>query len=221
MRPHALSMAALVFLLAITESRRRFAVLFSAGFLMILLPWTIRNFVAFRHFEPLATESGETFLGANNPYVLSDPSLHGMWIAPVGVPQYRSRLADVHDDFQRSAIQRAIAMRFLNDNRAAVPRLVAFKVWRWLTPIAKSRGAVRWIILCSYGLLLAMLAIGLPMGLYVPTIELKLVVLCTVSLFITTAIYWGNLTNGRMPLEIIWIPWASAAACRLFTPSKE
>jgi len=45
--------------------------------------------------------TGEVTVEANNPRVLSDPSLHGMWISPMGIPQYRQRLASVHDEFQR------------------------------------------------------------------------------------------------------------------------
>jgi hypothetical protein len=218
MRPHALPMAFLIGCLALANRRWMFAVLLIAGFSAILLPWTIRNFIQFHRFEPLETVSGETFLGANNPRVLSDPSLHGMWISPMGIPQYRQRLASVHDEFQRRDIQRQIAWQFLGDNRAGIPRLVIYKLWRWLTPITGSAGMVRWVVLATYGLLLALLMIGVPLRVYQPTIEFKLAVLCSISLFVSTIVYWGILTRGRMLLEFIWIPWACAAACRLFRP---
>jgi hypothetical protein len=184
----------------------------------MLLPWMIRNFIQFHRIEPLETVSGETFLGANTPRVLSDPSLHGMWISPMGIPQYRQRLASVHDEFQRRDIQRQIAWQFLSDTRASIPRLTIYKLWRWLTPITGSAGMVRWIVLATYGLLLALLLIGISLRVYQPSIELKLAILCTISLFVSTIVYWGILTRGRMLLEFIWIPWACAAACRLFQP---
>jgi hypothetical protein len=215
MRPHALPMALLVVGLALASRRWRTAILLSAGFVVMLLPWTIRNFIAFRRFEPLETVSGETFLGSNNPYVLSDPLLHGMWISPMGIRQYRQRLANVHDDFQRRDIQRDIALQFVRQNWASIPRLAVYKLWRWLTPITGSAGMVRWIVLGAYGSLLAMLAIGLPLGVFKPTIELKLALLCTMALFVSTIVYWGILTRGRLLLEFIWLPWACAAACRL------
>jgi 4-amino-4-deoxy-L-arabinose transferase-like glycosyltransferase len=221
MRPHALPMAALIVLLAIASRRWQIAALLSVGFLAAALPWTVRNYVEFHRFEPLETVSGETFLGANNPYVISNPALHGMWISPMGIPQYRSRLAGVHDDFQRRDIQRSIALQFLSENRTEIPRLVFYKIWRWLTPITGSRGIVRWLVLLSYGLLLALLAVGLPLGVFKPTIELKLAILCTLALLTSTIVYWGILTRGRLLLEFIWLPWACAAACRMFQPARK
>jgi len=221
MRPHAFPMLVLIVLLALVSRRWRIASLHAVAFLIMILPWTVRNYIVFHRFESLETCSGETLLGANNPYVLSDPALHGMWISPLGIPQYRSRLKSVHDDFQRSELQRSIALQFLQRNPTEIPRLVIYKLWRWLTPITGSRGAVRWLVMLSYGSLLALLAIGLPLGVFKPSIELKLALLCTLALAVSTMVYWGNLTRGRIPLEFIWLPWACAAACRIFQPARK
>lgn len=220
-RPHALPMLVLIVLLALVSRRWKIACLHVVAFLVMILPWTVRNYIVFHRFESLETCSGETLLGANNPYVLSNPALHGMWISPLGIPQYRSRLKSVHDDFQRSELQRSIALQFLRGHPTEIPRLVVYKLWRWLTPITGSRGAVRWLVLLSYGSLLALLALGLPLGVFKPTIELKLALLCTLALAVSTMVYWGNLTRGRIPLEFIWLPWACAAACRLVQPARK
>jgi 4-amino-4-deoxy-L-arabinose transferase-like glycosyltransferase len=220
-RPQGLPVAILIGLLAICQGRWRISAALALGTVLMLAPWVIRNYLVFHRLEILATEGGETFLGSNNKYVLSDPSLHGMWLAPMRVPEYRNRLAGVHDDFERSRTQNAIARQFLKENPAALPKLAIFKLWRWLTPVAGSRGAVRLLILCSYGLLVLALAIGLAIGVFKPTIELKLALICTICFAVTTAIYWGNLTRGRMPLEMIWIPWGASAVCDLFSRRSE
>jgi len=38
------------------------------GFLLVLLPWTVRNFLVHRSFVPLTTMGGNALLGGNNPY---------------------------------------------------------------------------------------------------------------------------------------------------------
>jgi hypothetical protein len=30
-----------------------------------------------------------------------------------------------------------------------------------------------------------------------------------------TMVYWGALTRGRLPLEILWLPWASLAGFQI------
>ena len=46
--------------------------------------------------------------------------------------------------------------------------------------------------------------------------ELHLVLIWSLLMAALTAVYWGNLTRGRLPLELVWFPWGSIAAFNTF-----
>jgi 4-amino-4-deoxy-L-arabinose transferase-like glycosyltransferase len=209
-RPHALVMGGAIGLLEARHSRVR-AAIFLAAIFSLLLPWAIRNQIRFGHPVLLATEGGETLLGANNPYVLSDRQLHGMWLSPLKVPGYNQRLSSVHDDIERDHLQSSLAWAFLRSHPDQIPRLIAYKLERWLTPITVTGGAVRLMVLGSYGVLLVLLAGGGLLGVFKPNAALGYVVLCSLILTVFTIVYWGGLTRGRLPLEILWLPWGAQA----------
>jgi 4-amino-4-deoxy-L-arabinose transferase-like glycosyltransferase len=218
-RPHGLLMGLAVAALLLRGGWRRSVVMAAATFL-VLTPWAVRNEIQFGHPLLLATEGGETLLGANNPYVLADASLHGMWISPLHVAEYRRLLSTVHDDVQRDRLQRSMAWAFLGSHPREIPRLAAYKLARWLTPITATRGVVRVLVLCSYGLLLLLLAVGAAMQWVRPCAALTQAATCSLVLMVLTVIYWGGLTRGRLPLEILWIPWAAGVALEIIRRAR-
>jgi hypothetical protein len=217
-RPHAAPMAFLVMLYLFARSSWRSGIWLAVGVVALLAPWVARNRVAVGRPVLLATEGGETFLGSNNPYVLDDPKLSGMWIAPLSVEEYRTRLRPIRDELRRDEEQYAIASSFLRQNPRVIPTLVYRKLVRWLTPITESRGAIRLAILGTYGLLLLLLAVGAFRGAFRASVPLHLCLICSAVLTLITVAYWGALTRGRMPLEILWIPWAAWTAWDLARP---
>ncbi len=44
----------------------------------VIAPWTVRNWIVFHHFVPIATDSGSAIAGANCPSVYSGPNI-GYW----------------------------------------------------------------------------------------------------------------------------------------------
>jgi hypothetical protein len=190
------------------RGRWRAVALIASGVAVALAPWVIRNYLVIGTPVLLATEGGETMLGANNPYVLNDPKLYGMWVAPVSVPEYKARLAPVRGEVERNRAQNEIAYEFLTQHADEIPVLVYRKILRWLTPVTHTGGVIRVIVLCSYGLLLAVLAVGLVRRRVVPSPQLTAALIGTPCFFVVTAIYWGNLTRGRVPLELLWLPVA-------------
>jgi hypothetical protein len=177
------------------------------GTALVLTPWWTRNFVVFGKPVLLSLEGGETFLGANNPYVFRDPELAGMWIAPMSIPEYRARMIRCETEIEVSDCQMEIGLNYLRDHPQVIPRLVFNKWIRWLTPVTKSGGLVRVMVLSTYGVLLALIVIGVVLRkvrycpLLVPTLAITLADLAIVGA------YWGNLSRGRIALELIWLPW--------------
>jgi 4-amino-4-deoxy-L-arabinose transferase-like glycosyltransferase len=214
-RPHGAAMALLVTMYFFWRSGWRRAMFFIFGFSLLLAPWIIRNQQIFG-FPFLATEGGETFLGSNNPYVVRDPALHGLWIEPRGIPEYWAAIDFNYNDAERCQIQNQIAWAYLKQNPQVVPLLAIYKVKRWLTPISGTGGAVRLMILASYGMLLLFLMIGCLRRIYHRSVELDLVLIWTLLMTALTIVYWGGLTRGRLPLEMMWLPWGSIAAFHTF-----
>jgi 4-amino-4-deoxy-L-arabinose transferase-like glycosyltransferase len=214
-RPHAVPMAMLVSAYLLWRKGWRHSVLVALGCALVVGPWVMRNQRMFGS-PVLATESGETFLGSNNPYVLKNPKLHGMWLSTWEIPEYRRMIEFNFEELERSKIQNKVGWAFLRQNPSMIPRLTLYKVRRWLTPITVSGGAARLMVLISYGPLLAFLTIGLFRKIYRRSIELDLISMWSLIMLGITIVYWGNLTRGRLPLEMVWIPWAAIAATDVF-----
>jgi 4-amino-4-deoxy-L-arabinose transferase-like glycosyltransferase len=214
-RPHGAQMASFVAVYLLWKCGLKRVVLLSLGVALLVGPWLLRNYRLYG-FPFLATESAETFLGANNPHVIETPLYHGMWIAPWEFPEYRSKIEFVTDDLQRIKIQNDIAWAYLKQNPKVIPLLALYKLNRWLTPITHSGGATRLMVLVTYGSLVLLLLIGAFRGIYRRSVELDLVIAWSLLLAVLTVVYWGNLTRGRLPLELAWIPWGSLAAADIF-----
>ncbi len=206
-RPVVVPMTGLVALYFMLRGKWKRGVLLGLGFLVILAPWLVRNYMVFGRLL-LANQGGEVLLGSNNPYILATPKNYGMWIAPREIPEYREKLEGVRDEITENTIEKQLAMDYLRQNRKDIPRLVYYKLERWLTPITETGGSVRILVLGSYGVLLVLLFVGLFRGVYRSSIDLHLVMIWTLVLVGITIVYWGILTRGRLLLELVWLPWA-------------
>jgi hypothetical protein len=183
----------------------------AAGYLVVYGPWVVRNQMVFHKLIPFATEGGETLLGSNNPYVLAEPKLHGMWVPPVKIPEYSERLKTIHDDLDRSRVQNQMAMDWMKQHPGELPKLVWYKELRFLTPVTVTRGFTRLAVLASYGVLLALLAVGVWKKSIRRSPALDVTVLWCLTMLAITAVFWGNLTRGRVPLEVSLLPWGAIA----------
>ncbi len=214
-RPHAAPMALLIGVYLLWRSGWRRALLLTFGVALFVAPWVVRNQRIFGS-PVLATEGGETFIGSNNPYVLQQTWLHGMWYSTWGIPEHRAAIEFNYNELERSKIQNDLAWAYLRQNPGVIPILAFYKLRRWLTPITVSGGAVRLMVLASYGPLLLFLILGYFRSVYRASVELHLVAMWSLVMIAVTIVYWGNLTRGRLPLEMVWIPWGSLAALDVF-----
>ncbi len=174
---------------------------------LILTPWWARNYIAFGEPVLLNLQGGETFLGSNNPYVLADPVLAGMWIAPIRIPEYRDRMIKCKNEIELNKDLMKIGTDFLRNHQQVIPRLVVNKWARWLTPITKSGGLIRIAVLTTYGSLLTLVILGIVFGAIRHSPLLIVTVAVTLADFAVVGIYWGNLTRGRIGLELLWLPF--------------
>jgi 4-amino-4-deoxy-L-arabinose transferase-like glycosyltransferase len=58
--------------------------------LVVLTPWTLRNYSVFHAFIPFETGGGDVALGSYNRIVASNPLYYGYWVYPTSeLPEYR------------------------------------------------------------------------------------------------------------------------------------
>ncbi len=102
----------------------RTALVASAGTLVLLGAWTIRNAVALDHFQPLTNNSGTLLSGANCDAVYSGVQIGG-WrldcVRPVDAPL---------DETAAAAARRAAGLDYARDHAAEVPAVMAVRVAR-------------------------------------------------------------------------------------------
>lgn len=206
-RPIVAPMAGIVALYLASRAGWKRGLLLCAGFALILCPWLIRNYFAFGR-PLLSTQGGEVFLGTNNSYVIDVPVRHGAWVQPADLPQYRDKLEGIVDEVRLNNLEYDLGLDFLRENPRVIPRLIFYKLVRWLTPVTETPGLARVSVLASYGPLLLFLFVGLFEGIYKRSVALDLVLIWTAVLTAMTIVYWGILTRGRFFLELVWIPWA-------------
>jgi hypothetical protein len=177
------------------------------GAALVMTPWWVRNFNVFGRPILLCLEGGETFLGANNPFVATNPDFAGMWLAPMSIPEYRARMLQCKSEAEVNDTLMEIGLDYLKGHPRVIPGLILKKWARWLTPVTASGGLGRLILLCSYGGLLMAVLLGLVLGKirYSPLLISTLAI--TLTDFAVVGLYWGNLTRGRIPLEFTWLPW--------------
>jgi len=206
-RPVTIPMAGLVALHLGRRSDWKRGMLLCLGLVVPLSPWLARNYFVFGH-PLIANQGGEVFLGANNPEVVQLPKDHGNWINPMDIPEYRDKLKSAPDEVSLDRLEYQLGQIYLRQNPRIIPRLVFYKLQRWLTPITDTGGKVRILVLTSYGVLWLLLVVGLLRRIYVSCATLALVVMWSLVQAAFTVVYWGFLTRGRLLLELVWLPWA-------------
>ena len=76
----------------------------TACFLVVMVPWTVRNYRVHGEFVLVATNGGSTFYGANNDRVVTERRYYGYWLSTVELPQRDLVVAQpnelAHDDME-------------------------------------------------------------------------------------------------------------------------
>ena len=216
-RPHAIPCFLLLYFFVLIRDRSlfRFLAVMSCGIGVVLASWCARNAVEIGYPVLLATEGGETLLGSNNPYAWNDPASFGMWKSPMGIPEYREHLEPIQGEAERDREQNKMAVFFIRENASQIPGAVSRKIWRYITPFVGSGIRNQVIVFSTYVPLVLLLALGFAGRLFHKTFLLWSVFAITFASLVITAVYWGNLTRGRIHLEILWLPWAVESAAQI------
>jgi len=203
----------------------------------VVLPWTIRNYVRFGIFVPVASIVGEDFLEGNNPCVASEGAFVPYW-AEGSCPwvdqqrldqQRRARsepeaASRIPAAVRRDRLSRSIALQFISDHPAAYVKLTFRRFWTTLLPYdprGKQRGHER-IVLFAYWLLI------FPGGLVGMIFSLKriepgrslLALLVILNLLaIAAVLYWSDL-RFRVGIDLLLACFAGWAYVEILYPQE-
>jgi 4-amino-4-deoxy-L-arabinose transferase-like glycosyltransferase len=125
------------------RARRHLAASAILGFAAALLPWTIRNAIAFRELLPVNDAGGYSFYHGNSVwtsryYAVRTRAEYDRWLLDFDADM-RRRVAAVDRDGmfspgQRSAFFKRMALDEIRSDPANEARLIAKKTWQWLRP---------------------------------------------------------------------------------------
>ncbi|HON05037.1 MAG TPA: glycosyltransferase family 39 protein [bacterium] len=167
---------ALVFILFSEGSyKKRLLKIFFAGlgFILILSPWVIRNFVVLGKFIPGTTMGGAVFWEGNNPYSEGGPCRY----FPDGVWQI--------DESKRDSIFYKITIDYIKQDPVRFIKLLGKKFVRFWNVVLNasdySSFFYRLVSVLSFGLLLPFFVIGL----FIPPLDLKKAFLIGIIVFFT------------------------------------
>jgi len=218
-RGNAVLMVALLFPWSIWQFRktprlivRGFAISFVA--LVMLVPWTIRNYSIFHSFVPFQTEGGDTLLGSYNRIVTSDPRYYGYWIYPTALPEYRDQIAAPNDEVVRDHVETRLAMQWARSHPEKWWYLVESKFRRSWTPFLQPNSPMlyRVSMLASWGPILVLFALGFfPIAInFLRTNNPGWILHLGVFHFVLTALIFYGASRFRYPVEGLCIILASA-----------
>src|SRR5439155_504976 len=102
-----------------------------AAVLVVVLPWTVRNYVVHRQPVLVATNGGSTFYGGNNDRVstFSRPRLLGSWVSTTELP-HRDRIEAAPNEVAHDKVEWQLGARWVRDNPGRALLLVPFKLAR-------------------------------------------------------------------------------------------
>jgi hypothetical protein len=217
-RPNCLFMMPLAGLWALVQFRCRWLASMQAMAipliaLLTLTPWTVRNYLVFERFIPLATSGGSGLLQGNNRIVATTPELYGYSVWDTEIPEYRDALRAAGNEYERDQLAKRLAMQWLAENPERWAYLAGAKFLRSWTPFlaSKSPRTYRLVLLVTWSPVLVLFAVA-----FFPTLvfalrsgnPLWILHLAVFHYIITSLIFYG-LLRYRQPIEPLCLILAS------------
>jgi len=183
--------------------------------LLMLLPWTIRNYRVLHAFIPFDTLGGDLLLGSYNRVVATDPFYYGYWVFPTSeLPEYTQQITAPNDEVKRDRIEIRLAVQWILDHPEKWWYLLESRFRRSWTPFLQPQSPLlyRLGMMASWGPVLALLILGfLPTAIYfLRTNHPGWIIHAGIFHFVLTAlVFWGS-SRFRYPVEGLCIILASA-----------
>lgn len=204
-------LAALLFLYAVWQARRRVRVghvaLAAAVAAALILPWTVRNYLVFDRFLLLNSQAGQVLWNANHPDLGTDWEAAAMF--PIPEDLQGANEVDLSNELMGRAVQNITADpgRFL---RLSLSRL---GTWLIFWPMAESSLYSNIARPLSFGICLPFMLGGLVLSLRQWRRWLLLYLFILPYTFLHV-ISWVQI-RYRMPVDVALVPFAALAAVTL------
>ncbi len=102
--------------------------------ILILIPWTVRNYYVTGHLVLISTHGGVTFLGAHNEKILNDPKEIGSWIR-VSELEVWAECKKMPNNYELDKAAYRYGIDFVKNHIKDMPKLELMKLYRLITPI--------------------------------------------------------------------------------------
>ena len=189
--------------------------------LLMLIPWTIRNYRVLHAFIPIETGGGDVLLGSYNRVVANDPLYYGYWVFPTSeLPEYTQQITAPNDEVQRDRIEIQLAAQWTLDHPEKWWYLLESRFRRSWTPFLQptSPFLYRLGMIASWGPVLALLLLGFfPTAIYfLRTNHPGWLLHVGILHFVLTALVFWGASRFRYPVEGLCIILASATLMWLY-----
>ena len=189
--------------------------------LLMIVPWTIRNYRIFHGFVPFQTEGGDTLLGSYNRIVAYDPFYYGYWIYPLpALSEYRQQLTAPNNEVIRDRVETRLAMQWVRSHPEKWWYLVESKFRRSWTPFLQPNAPrlYRAAMLASWGPILVFFALGFfPIAInFLRTNHPGWILHLAVFHFVFTALIFYGASRFRFPVEGLCILIACATLAWIY-----
>jgi len=183
--------------------------------LVMLVPWTIRNYRTLHAFIPFDTAGGDVLLGSYNRVVATDPLYYGYWVYPTSeLPEYWKKITAPNDEVIRDHVEMRLAIQWMLDHPEKWWYLVESRFRRSWTPFLQPRSPMLYRVgmLVAWGPVLTLFTLGFfPIAIYfLRTNHPGWIVHLGVSHFVLTAVVFWGASRFRYPVEGLCIILASA-----------
>jgi 4-amino-4-deoxy-L-arabinose transferase-like glycosyltransferase len=194
--------------------------------LLMLVPWTVRNYRVFHAFVPFQTEGGDTLLGSYNRIVAYDPSYYGYWIYPLPMlSEYRNQITAPNNEVIRDHVETQLAMQWVRNHPEKWWYFAESKFRRSWTPFLQPNAPrlYRVSMLASWGPVLVLFALGFfPIAFYfLKTNNPGWILHLGVAHFVFTALIFYGASRFRFPIEGLCIILASATLVWLYENTRK
>jgi 4-amino-4-deoxy-L-arabinose transferase-like glycosyltransferase len=163
------------------------------AFLAILLPWTVRNYLAHDRLVLVATNGGSTFYGGNNDLVLSELRYLGNWVTTVKLPG-RDLIEATPDEVSHDQMEWQLGWQWCRQHLRSLPLLWLYKFCRlWLPDLDSANRSYVLAQVLGYSPFLVLFVLGLVRrlryGWSTPWLVIDGALMATI---LTGLIFWGS-----------------------------
>ena len=189
--------------------------------MLMLLPWTIRNYRVLHAFVPIETGGGDVLLGSYNRVIANDPLYYGYWVFPTSeLPEYTQQITAPNDEVKRDGVEMRLAKQWILDHPEKWWYLLESRFRRSWTPFLQPKSPVLYRIgmMASWGPVLVLLILGfLPTAIYfLRTNHPGWILHVGILHFVLTALVFWGASRFRYPVEGLCIILASATLVWLY-----